>query len=84
MFHYANTNRISEVKGIQIYYKIFYIYCFFGVLGSISFVVFTNPIFFDTSLVNKFITLAVFENVAILIMYFFNFKFLPKCNIIHY
>jgi len=77
MFHLANDDEIQESKGIGLIKKTFYLYCFIGIIISISIVLFANPAFKDSSLVNRFITLAIFENFVLLMVYFIQLNFLP-------
>jgi len=78
VIYLANSLKIEQSKGIEIYKKVFLIYCFAGIMISMSLVLFTNPTFSEVSSIDRFITLAVFENFILLVLYFVNLNFLPE------
>jgi len=81
IYYFFNSNNVQEIKGIEIYNKILKFFCLIGSLSCISLVLFSNPSFKNVSIVSKISTIAIFENIMLLILYFVNFSFLPKCKL---
>jgi hypothetical protein len=92
-FYLSRISFIDGASGIAIYNKILKIFYFLGMITNIAIVLYTSPGLIDvqayqeenilnnTDFIVKFLILALFENVVLLMMSYMNFDFLPKCKL---
>lgn len=91
-FYLSRISFIDGASGIAIYNKILKIFYFLGMITNIAIVLYTSPGLIDvdayqeenilnnTDFIVKFLILALFENVVLLMMSYMNFYLLPKCK----